>query len=135
MKNHFLKTLEIRVKSNCEEYSIDSIKFWKKMVVILEKSYVNEVLTSFTLKHENILHVEARFFKENCVFKTYKIKRSDKKKTEIVAKTVDNYTENLYNKDTIKTQVSPSGMAAASQAVPGEFDSRHLLQPSTLPPP
>ncbi len=26
------------------------------------------------------------------------------------------------------TQVSPSGMAAASQAVPGEFDSRHLLQ-------
>ena len=25
-------------------------------------------------------------------------------------------------------QVSPSGMAAASQAVPGEFDSRHLLQ-------
>ena len=24
-------------------------------------------------------------------------------------------------------QVSPSGMAAASQAVPGEFDSRHLL--------
>ena len=32
-------------------------------------------------------------------------------------------------------QVSPSGMAAASQAVPGEFDSRHLLQPSTLPPP
>ena len=32
-------------------------------------------------------------------------------------------------------QVSPSGMAAASQAVPGEFDSRHLLQLSTLPPP
>ena len=28
-------------------------------------------------------------------------------------------------------QVSPSGMAAASQAVPGEFDSRHLLQKST----
>ena len=25
-------------------------------------------------------------------------------------------------------QVSPSGMAAASQAAPGEFDSRHLLQ-------
>ena len=25
-------------------------------------------------------------------------------------------------------QASPSGMAAASQAVPGEFDSRHLLQ-------
>ena len=32
-------------------------------------------------------------------------------------------------------QVSPSGMAAASQAVPGEFDSRHLLQLSTLPRP
>ena len=46
----------------------------------------------------------------------------------MLAKTVDNYTENLYNKDTKKTQVSPSGMAAASQAVPGEFDSRHLLQ-------
>ena len=28
-------------------------------------------------------------------------------------------------------QVSPSGMAAASQAVPGEFDSRHLLQKRT----
>ena len=28
-------------------------------------------------------------------------------------------------------QVSPSGMAAASQAVPGEFDSRHLLHKST----
>ena len=27
-----------------------------------------------------------------------------------------------------RMQVSPSGMAAASQAVPGEFDSRHLLQ-------
>ena len=32
-------------------------------------------------------------------------------------------------------QVSPSGMAAASQAVPGEFDSRHLLQRNTLPRP
>ena len=29
-------------------------------------------------------------------------------------------------------QVSPSGMAAASQAVPGEFDSRHLLQISII---
>ena len=29
-------------------------------------------------------------------------------------------------------QVSPSGMAAASQAVPGEFDSRHLLQVSII---
>ena len=28
-------------------------------------------------------------------------------------------------------QVSPSGMAVASQATPGEFDSRHLLQKST----
>ena len=28
-------------------------------------------------------------------------------------------------------QVSPSGMAAASQAVPGEFDSRHLLHKRT----
>ena len=28
-------------------------------------------------------------------------------------------------------QVSPSGMAAASQAAPGEFDSRHQLQKST----
>ena len=43
---------------------------------------------------------------------------------------------NLGKEDIIKTlkensafmQVSPSGMAAASQAVPGEFDSRHLLQ-------
>ena len=33
-----------------------------------------------------------------------------------------------FGKRTAKTQVSPSGMAAASQAVPGEFDSRHLLQ-------
>ena len=31
------------------------------------------------------------------------------------------------------TQVSPSGMAAASQAVPGEFDSRHLLQKEKHP--
>ena len=30
-------------------------------------------------------------------------------------------------------QVSPSGMAAASQAVPGEFDSRHLLQKRPAP--
>ena len=30
-------------------------------------------------------------------------------------------------------QVSPSGMAAASQAVPGEFDSRHLLQGKETP--
>ena len=30
-------------------------------------------------------------------------------------------------------QVSPSGMAAASQAVPGEFDSRHLLQKEEHP--
>ena len=30
-------------------------------------------------------------------------------------------------------QVSPSGMAAASQAVPGEFDSRHLLQKDKRP--
>ncbi len=29
-------------------------------------------------------------------------------------------------------QVSPSGMAAASQAVPGEFDSRHLLHQTWL---
>ena len=29
-------------------------------------------------------------------------------------------------------QVSPSGMAAASQAVPGEFDSRHLLHMNPL---
>ena len=28
-------------------------------------------------------------------------------------------------------RVSPSGMATASQAVPGEFDSRHPLQKST----
>ena len=31
-----------------------------------------------------------------------------------------------------RMQVSPSGMAAASQAVPGEFDSRHLLQVSII---
>ena len=30
-------------------------------------------------------------------------------------------------------QVSPSGMAAASQAAPGEFDSRHLLQKDKRP--
>ena len=30
-------------------------------------------------------------------------------------------------------QVSPSGMAAASQAAPGEFDSRHLLQKEKHP--
>ena len=29
-------------------------------------------------------------------------------------------------------QVSPSGMAAASQAASGEFDSRHLLQNLSL---
>ena len=30
-------------------------------------------------------------------------------------------------------QASPSGMAAASQAVPGEFDSRRLLQKQKAP--
>ena len=30
-------------------------------------------------------------------------------------------------------QVSPSGMASASQADSGEFDSRHLLQKRRLP--
>ena len=30
-------------------------------------------------------------------------------------------------------QVSPSGMAAASQAASGEFDSRHLLQKEKRP--
>ena len=30
-------------------------------------------------------------------------------------------------------QVSPSGMAVASQATPGEFDSRHLLQKQEAP--
>ena len=30
-------------------------------------------------------------------------------------------------------QASPSGMAAASQAVPGEFDSRRLLQNKNAP--
>ena len=37
--------------------------------------------------------------------------------------------------ETVNTdkQVSPSGMAAASQAVPGEFDSRHLLQKQKHP--
>ncbi len=52
------------------------------------------------------------------------------------AKSVDNESKNGYNKSVKwenrltlkKLQVSPSGMAAASQAVPGEFDSRHLLQ-------
>ena len=51
-------------------------------------------------------------------------------------KSVDNEGKNGYNKSVKwknrltlkKLQVSPSGMAAASQAVPGEFDSRHLLQ-------
>ena len=46
-------------------------------------------------------------------------------------KSVDNFFENRYNIDTM--QVSPSGMAAASQAVPGEFDSRHLLQKDKRP--
>ena len=41
-------------------------------------------------------------------------------------KSVDKFCGNGYNID--DKQVSPSGMAAASQAVPGEFDSRHLLQ-------
>ena len=35
----------------------------------------------------------------------------------------------------LKTQVSPSGMASASQADSGGFDSRHLLQLNTLPRP
>ena len=57
---------------------------------------------------------------------------------ENAVKIIDNYTEKGYNKRVSKAtelaahiekmQVSPSGMAAASQAVPGEFDSRHLLQ-------
>ena len=56
-------------------------------------------------------------------------------------KTVDIYIKRIYNKCvelsarlnlTQKMQVSPSGMAAASQAVPGEFDSRHLLQVSII---
>ena len=61
---------------------------------------------------------------------------------ENAVKIIDNYTEKGYNKRVSKAtelaahiekmQVSPSGMAAASQAVPGEFDSRHLLQVSIL---
>ena len=55
-------------------------------------------------------------------------------------KSVDNASKNGYNKSVKwknrltlkKLQVSPSGMAAASQAVPGEFDSRHLLQVSII---
>ena len=37
-----------------------------------------------------------------------------------------------YNDNTLNMQVSPSGMAAASQAASGEFDSRHLLQVSII---
>ena len=36
-------------------------------------------------------------------------------------------------KTLLKMQASPSGMAAASQAVPGEFDSRRLLQNKNVP--
>ena len=38
-----------------------------------------------------------------------------------------------YNDNTFLLQASPSGMAAASQAVPGEFDSRRLLQNENAP--
>ena len=49
-----------------------------------------------------------------------------KKDREKRKKAVDILSKSVYNIGTM--QVSPSGMAAASQAVPGEFDSRHLLQ-------
>ena len=51
---------------------------------------------------------------------------------KIGEKTVDILSKNGYNENTKQTQVSPSGMAAASQAVPGEFDSRHLLHMNPL---
>ena len=54
-------------------------------------------------------------------------------------KTIDISIKRIYNRERREgkilsarnMQVSPSGMAAASQAVPGEFDSRHLLHKST----
>ena len=51
-------------------------------------------------------------------------------KLKKIEKSVDIFKKMVYNEYTKieKVQVSPSGMAAASQAVPGEFDSRHLLQ-------
>lgn len=42
-------------------------------------------------------------------------------------KGVDKRTEKEYNIEKVNKQVSPSGMASASQAVPGGFDSRRLL--------
>ena len=53
--------------------------------------------------------------------------KNDRKKDK---KAVDICGKSVYNIGTM--QVSPSGMAAASQAVPGEFDSRHLLQVSII---
>lgn len=61
-------------------FSAKDIKFWKKMIIILEKNYVNEVLKSFSLKCGNILYIKSTFFKENCAFSIHKIKRSEKKK-------------------------------------------------------
>ena len=46
-------------------------------------------------------------------------------------KGVDKRTEKEYNIEKVNKQVSPSGMASASQADSGGFDSRHLLQKST----
>ncbi len=54
-----------------------------------------------------------------------------KKDREKRKKAVDILSKSVYNIGTM--QVSPSGMAAASQAVPGEFDSRHLLQKEKRP--
>ena len=56
-----------------------------------------------------------------------------KKYPNKASKTVDNLLEKAYNRSTKEAQVSPSGMAAASQAASGEFDSRHLLQKDKRP--
>ena len=60
------------------------------------------------------------------------MKQKEEKTVDIFSKkgynnTVKRKTATVFFLDK-KMQVSPSGMAAASQAVPGEFDSRHLLQ-------
>ena len=71
-------------------YSVNSVKFWKKMSVVLGKEYVNNVFNCFYFLTLNLLETHDNSHKENCVFKTYKIKRSDKKKTETKVQTYIN---------------------------------------------
>ncbi len=72
--------------------------------------------------------------RHRCIRKFLEDSAKEEKTVDIFRKRVyNNIVEVRFSGIYYKKQVSPSGMAAASQAVPGEFDSRHLLQKQRAP--